>query len=102
MALTSLKSHCKGATRYIFDNGNEVSVVFGAHSYTPNHDLPRETKYDGVTTYESNEVEIMVSGDKFVNWFVRQYDGNPAGYLSLDDMQKVLKKADSRLYARQS
>lgn len=95
--IIAIASHRKGATRYKFDNGNEVSIVFGAGTYTELNDTDWETRTDS-SLIESKDVEIMVDGKAFEKWFDRKYDGNPAGYIPVSEIPKILKRADSKVY----
>ncbi|MBS4040386.1 MAG: hypothetical protein KGZ81_07265 [Flavobacteriales bacterium] len=108
--ITTISSHKRAATMYSFDNGNQVSIVFGGGSYSDNHERLSEiheslTNHDGSppisaeATVESKTVEIMVFGHhKFEDWFIQQYDNNPAGYISVEAIPLILAQADSRKY----
>lgn len=100
--ITELISHRKGAVRYIFDNGNEVSIVFGAGTYTDNYDLDLDY-WRNNEQVKSKTVEIMPNGHPaFVRWMERNYECyDVAGYVPVADIPKILKRADSRAYKAQ-
>lgn len=90
-------SHKQAAMRYIFDNGNDVSIIFGPYTYSDNHDLsPFREAFE---VLRAEKVEIMVDGKAaFVKWFERKYGDNPGGYIPVADIPAILKIADSRVY----
>lgn len=114
--ITQVKSHQKAAVRYLFDNGNEVSIIFGVLAHADNyqdvekgmadlrHALADADNIHSMTDllhepdcYESTTVEIEVSGDDaFVDWFRKKYHGNPGGYIPVSEIPAILRRADSR------
>lgn len=98
--ITRVESHRKAAVKYIFDNGNEVSIVFGWGTHSDNqYDV--HTFADEPYRYESTTVEIMVFGDdSFVNWFKEKYDGNPGGCIPVSEIPTILQRADGRVTKR--
>jgi hypothetical protein len=100
--IVKVRSHRKGAIRYIFDNGNEVSIIFGAGTYSDLNDSDWETRTDS-TQIESTTVEIMVDGSKkFIKWFEKNYEYNPAACIEAKEIPKILKKADSKVYKKET
>jgi hypothetical protein len=103
-------SHKKGATKYYFDNGNVVSIIFGLMTYSDNHDIDLfgrtslednlKKDYDRTTPLESTTVEVMVWGDPtFEEWFDNRFNGgNPAGYIPVNNIIEILGEAGSRMY----
>lgn len=120
--IVEISSHKRAAVRFLFDNGNEVSIVWGGGTYSENHDDYTEILPPGIESDEAYEamrllqppdkpptrygdtvssrtVEIMVTGHiKFVEWFEAQYDQNPAGYVDTKEIPLILAHADSRKY----
>jgi len=105
--IIKIVSHRKAATRFIFDNGNEVSMIFGDMTYSDNYDLWKKhpdalnRADDEVGLLESTTVEIMFSGNEaFVKRMNKLYDGDGSvcGYVPVSEIPKILKAADSRVY----
>jgi hypothetical protein len=115
--ITRISSHKRAATKFHFDNGNIVSIVWGGGTYTDNHDdmseawpkgvdLPPHLQKPGMIgpygEASSTNVEIWAEGhEKFEEWFRNHFgdgDNNPAGYIPVSEIPYILAKADSAVY----
>lgn len=107
--LVKLDSHKIGHCAYTFDNGVRLSVAFGAMTYSDNYDVWKKDK-DGRETWQqtmqSGTVEIMqTEGNPALNrWIHKKYgtydgDSDPIGYVSVEHLPAILKRADSKAYA---
>lgn len=118
--ITQVQSHQKAAVRYLFDNGNEVSIIFNVLAHADNYRDAREVladihhaRPDTATSrsmtdflnepdyYESATVEIMVFGNEsFIKWFEAKYRGNPGWYIPVSEILPILERADERVTKR--
>jgi hypothetical protein len=118
--ITQVQSHQKAAVRYLFDNGNEVSIVFNVLAHADNyrdarevladirHALPDAANRGSMTDflnepdrYESATVEIMAFGNEsFIKWFAAKYRGNPGYYIPVSEILPILQRADEQVTKR--
>ncbi|HEU5384210.1 MAG TPA: hypothetical protein VFV38_53130, partial [Ktedonobacteraceae bacterium] len=116
--ITQVQSHQKAAVRYLFDNGNEVSIIFGVLAHADNYQDVKKSiadllqvdakKIHSMTDllhepdcYESATVEIMVCGNKsFIKWFEEKYRSNPGWYIPVSEILTILQRADDRVAKR--
>lgn len=100
--ITQVVSHKQGAVRYIFDNGNEVSITFAEYSYSDNYELGRLPIPEYGRILSSSTVEIMPEGHPaFVRWMENKYEGDlVVGYVPVSEIPAILKRADSRIYKK--
>ena len=98
--IIKVSSHKKAAICYWFDNGNSVSIVFGAYTYSDNYNSWKADKQPDIL--ESTTVEIMPSGNaSFIKWVEKKYDGmDVVGYVPVSEIPKIVKRADSRVYVQ--
>lgn len=106
--ITKVSSTKNGQMVYHFSNGVILSMVWSAGSYTEDHFLTgiSEEYYKFLTegevykaehlNWKSRTVEVYSMGiehgiDKY---FEEHYGGNPAGYVPVNDIPKILKLAD--------
>lgn len=92
-----------------FPNGNRVSTIFGAGSYTENYDEEYPTKLEGDNLYrlwQSNDVEIMVSCSKQLHTEIhkkynKQYeegsDDSVIGGLEILDWIEIISMVSSEV-----
>lgn len=122
--IVKVSSHKRAAVRFLFDNGNEVSVIWGGGTYSDNHDnfgeslpstvveemrsklSPDSSMLRGYVPdrmpVSSETVEIMVEGnEKFIEWFEKQYKQNPGGYILTNHIPRILNEADKKKYVEE-
>lgn len=110
--IVKIGSHKRAATKFYFDNGNEVSMIWGWGSYTENHSKYEMMGFPGEDamrkSYEnrggvieigdqvsSSTVEIMVDGtSEFVEWFTYAYENNPKGNIPVSQIPLIIAQAD--------
>lgn len=94
-----------GQMVYEFDNGNIVSILWAYGSYSDNNirfDKPVDTLGDTMQRFnkqewESTTVEIYSMGKigtGFTEYLERYHGGNPAGYVPVSEIPKILARAD--------
>ena len=80
----------KGKFRIGFDNGYEVSIIYGFGSYTENH-FKINLINDKQTFIVSNECEVAIIYDNtFVNPF--GWDDSVKGHVSSTELLKILNE----------
>lgn len=83
---------------YHYDNGTVLSIVWGGGSYSQNHMNLKEFNPDATkedSMYESNTFECMVlEGKAMEQWLIEEYGDNPAGYIKVDEMPRIISKAN--------
>lgn len=98
--ITKISSHKNGQVVYYFNNGVILSFIWDWGTYSDNRDeeidlnnIDREySRYYGTTT-----VEIMSVGDNtngIDEYLEEKYGGNPAGYVPVKDIHRILERAD--------
>lgn len=91
-----------GQMVYEFDNGNVVSILWAWGSYSDNNIKFDGKPLDAVNAYnkqewESGTVEIYSMGKigtGFTEYLERYHGGNPAGYVPVSEIPKILARAD--------
>lgn len=96
--ITKVSSGKTGQMVYYFSNGVVLSFVWDWGSYTENHQLrPKDyTKMDG-EAWSSDTVECYSMGDEtngISKYLERKYGDNPAGHIPVNDIPKILRRAD--------
>lgn len=83
---------------YHFANGTKISFVWGAGSYSANHMNLKELSPNATAEdrmYESHTVECMVlEGEAMTDWIEEEYGDNPAGYIPVNSMIRIIEMAD--------
>lgn len=107
--ITKISSTKNGQMVYHFDNGVILSFIWSRGSYTENHSSSKTCKkmhelhqqgkfYEAeLLEWESKTVEIysMGSAHKEIDkYFEEKYDGNPAGYVPVIEIPKILEMAN--------
>jgi hypothetical protein len=89
---------------YEYDNGNIVSLLWAWGSYSDNNinlSDPDYRKDMDKQDWRSTTVEVYSMGEDtngFTKWLKKKYeDGNPAGYVAVNDIPMILKRADRRV-----
>jgi len=99
--LTRISNGRPGQVVFESDNGNVVSILWAWGSYSDNHiTIPdpmtieeRISKQD----WESTTVEVYSMGkasNTFTAYLERKYGQNPAGYVPVNDIPKILRRLD--------
>jgi hypothetical protein len=99
--IIKVSSHRKAAVCYWFDNGNTVSIIFGAGTYCDNYEMDYALRNDP-SLIDSKTVEILPGGNEsFIRWMEKKYDGvDVCGYVPVEEIPAILKRADSRYYKK--
>lgn len=100
--ITKISSTKNGQIVYHFDNGVILSFIWSWGSYTENHDDRRHidslnSNDLSMIEYTSKTVEIYSMGDNpngIEEYLINKYYNNPAGYVPVTDIPKILKRAD--------
>ncbi len=99
--ITKISNGRGGQAVFTFSNGNEVSILWAWGSYSDNH-MGLIGSYDideclRRQDWESTRVEVYSMGkdtNGFTKYLERKYGQNPAGYVPVDDIPAILKRAD--------
>lgn len=79
-----------------FPNGNHLSTIWGAGSYSENHDREEDWRTTGNMDgfWSSNNVEIMFyCGEKLKKRILRKYNeggADPIGYLDIQKWSEIV------------
>lgn len=102
--ITKISSGREAQIRFHFSNGVELSCIWGIGSYTDNHGLngrPEEFMKNfedrHLKEWSSTTVEIYSCGDNpngINEWLIENYGDNPASYVPVEDIPKILRRAD--------
>lgn len=99
--ITKISNFRGGQVVFDFSNGNQVSILWGWGSYSDNHmSILEEYDMDKVfkqSSWTSTRVEVYSMGtdtNGFTKWLERKYGDNPAGYVDVNDIPAILKRAD--------
>lgn len=96
--ITSCSAAWRGNFHFVFSSGLDISVLIAPGSYSDNN----LALFDDKRMLHSHTVEVMVMGDeKFERWFERKYGSNPAGYLPANEVVTILRRASSKVYAKE-
>lgn len=100
--ITKVSSGRGGQMVYTFDNGNIVSFLWAWGSYSDNNinflensDITKNFKR---SNWQSSTVEVYSMGkinSIFTKWLEDTYESNPAGYVPVADIPKILAHAES-------
>lgn len=106
--MSKLSSHGKARFAIEFDNGVRLSFIWGAMTYSDNHDkdwiaphaLSDDLKALGMgpepDRISSTTVEIMAFGPaEFTEFFEEKYNGNPAMYVPVHKIPSIMQRAKS-------
>jgi hypothetical protein len=99
--ITKIWNGRAGQVVFDFSNGNTVSILWAWGSYSDNH-MSLDGGYDMEkimkrNNWESTRVEVYSMGtdtNGFTKWLERKYGDNPAGYVPVNDIPAILKRAD--------
>lgn len=87
--ITKIASGRNGQVVYYFDNGNNLSFIWHEYAYSDT-----QVVNGGL---EATVIECMASGDdRLTGWLSNKYGDNPAGYIPVEDIPKIIAKADER------
>ncbi len=90
----SFKNSKHNGIQLKFPNGNWISTIWGAGSYTENHDYTESKIPFGYETFlESDDVEIMVDcPEKLSKKIHKKYDGDGSviGHLTITQWLEIL------------
>lgn len=100
--ITKVGNGRPGQVIFEFSSGAVLSVLWALGSYSDNHDLWKYKDADGHPNwkkqdFESTTVEIYSMGaveagmEKYLE---RVYGQNPAAYVPVDDIPKILRRAN--------
>lgn len=78
-----------GQARYVFENGEEVSMIWGYGSYTENH-FPKSKKFDD-QEWESTTVEIWGETPSVREYLEKKYGSWPTSQTPVDDIPEILE-----------
>lgn len=99
--ITKISNGRAGQIVYHFSSGAELSFLWAWGSYSDNHmSLSGGYDMDAVTKrqdWESTTVEVYAMGDASAGmgkYLERVYGANPAAYVPVSDIPKIISKAN--------
>lgn len=93
----SFCNHTHNGVNLKFDNGNQLSTIWGSGSYTENHNAPIEY-FSELMPEGSNTVEVMIETDRNTRREINAYLNQPLdnddviGHLSITKWLWIVNK----------
>lgn len=95
--ITEISSGKNGQIRFHFDNGVTLSFIWDWGSYSDNYmKRPSNPGHPNIEEWKSSTVECYSMGDNpngISEYIARKYGDNPAGRIPVNDIPKILRKA---------
>lgn len=94
----SFCNHKHNGVNLVFPNGNWISTIWGAGSYSDNHDMEIGETYRNLIENGSFAVEIMIGTEnqRLYNKIYRKLDTNPEngvlGWVTMDNWMWVINQ----------